>query len=105
MSTKNISLDFINDYLNVINGTPLVVEEIHDVIEEGTSFTNDQLEKLRNAYSNIKGVDPTSESGKKFLGYFDGLSPIQLKQLAEIKPPIPFVSKIAATRLIKIKNK
>ncbi len=61
------------------------------------SFTKDQLDKLRDHYSGIKTIDPSSENGKKFLSFVHNQKDDALKSLAGAK--INFVSMLAKNEL------
>jgi len=64
-------------------------------------FTDDQIDKLRDAYGKIGKVDPTSQTYKNLTDYLDNLPDQVIKQLATIKPRVPFISGLALNRMIK----
>ena len=64
-------------------------------------FTDDQIDKLRDAYGKIGKVDPTSQSYKNLTDYLDNLPDQVIKQLATVKPRVPFISGLALNRMVK----
>jgi len=66
-----------------------------EVIE---GFSEPQIKKLKSAYAGLKGVDPTSPTGKKLLMMMKGRDEDEL--IALYKADINFISLLAASNLI-----
>ena len=64
-------------------------------------FTDDQIDKLRDAYGKIGKINPTSQSYKNLTDYLDNLPDQVIKQLATVKPRVPFISGLALNRMVK----
>ena len=75
-----------------------VKEEIE--LDEGMSAT--QIDKLRQEYDKLKGIDPASDNYKKLTGMLDKLDTKTLQQLAGAK--IKFVSGLAQNRVVRRMN-
>jgi len=67
-------------------------------------FTQAQLDKLREEWKRIKGIDPDSPNYAALLDYLDKLPQSMLMQLAEASPRIPFVSGLALNRVKRKSN-
>tara|TARA_B100001245_G_C22887505_1_gene427090 strand:- start:501 stop:2582 length:2082 start_codon:yes stop_codon:yes gene_type:complete len=61
-------------------------------------FSEPQIKKLKSAYAGLKGVDPTSSTGKKLLAMMRGRPEDEL--VALYKADINFISLLAASNLI-----
>jgi hypothetical protein len=79
-----------------VRGKATTNEEFEN-IQEG--FSEQHLEKLRQEYGKITGMDPSSPLYKKFINYLDNLSLEQLKQLAGAN--IKFISGLAKNRVAR----
>lgn len=77
----------------------LIKESNKYVIEKNTKFTPVQLKKLKDEYSKIKKIDPSSKTYEQLNDYMDTLSYIQLKQIKDAE--IPFLRSMANIRLMK----
>lgn len=64
---------------------------------KGSSFSTEQLEKLRKDYGSIEKIDPTAPTYKKLEKFIDGLDVDQLKGIAFAK--IKWLSMLAANKL------
>jgi len=81
----------IKHALNVAN----FGESFESLIE---GFSEPQIKKLKTAYAGLKGVDPTSSTGKKLLAMMRGRPEDEL--VALYKADINFISLLAASNLI-----
>ena len=66
-------------------------------------FSKAQLDKLRTSYSSIKGIDPTSATGKKFTDFIHNRSDDELRSLQDAG--INFVSTLSRVELGRRKSK
>jgi hypothetical protein len=62
------------------------------------AFTDAQIDKLRKSYATVKGIDPTTGTGKKLLDFMRGRAEDEL--VALYKGKINFISLLAASNLI-----
>ena len=67
-------------------------------------FSKSHIDKLRDAFDKIGKVNPSSQSYKNLVNYLDSLPTEQLKQLADAKPQIKFISNLARNRVKKVKE-
>lgn len=65
-------------------------------------FTDKEMTALKKAYGKMKTADPDSDAYKRLIFLLDGMEQENLKQLADAKPPIPFVSSLARNRVKKL---
>ena len=90
----------VKQALNVANfGEHVSEEDVEKFFGFFTeAFTDAQIDKLRKTYSGLKGVDPTSGTGKKLLDFMRNRPEDEL--IALYKGKINFISLLAASNLI-----
>lgn len=72
------------------------------VVNEGISFTKQQLDTLREKYSTIQKINPSNPAYKKLTTFLDTLPKHALQQLIDAK--IPFLAGLARNRVKKAKD-
>jgi hypothetical protein len=64
-------------------------------------YTDGMIETLRNSYAKIDGIDPCSPSYRRLTKMLDDMPPELIDQLANVQPPIKFISSLARNRVMR----